>query len=111
MEAIMKFEAFAVPRGRDDDQPAVHVSIWQGRLAVHHRLTVDEAVSVHARIGEAVGALKLGLALGSGADPIADDRWKRAQRAKHLGIDAMAIRAIFDMDADEYAQLMPRVTK
>ena len=113
MSSELKIEAFAVPRSRDDDHPAVHVSIWQGRLALHQLLSVEQAAAAHKAVGDALTALGLAKSLSQVLAYPSDvkdmERLKRAKRAIKLDVDASAVRLIFDLTEAEHDRLAAEV--
>ena len=109
MECSMKIEAFAVPRGLGGADPAVHVSAYFRGFAMHQRLTVEQAEDAHARLGAAIGTIKLAKALTSDSDPRHQERLYRAKLAIRLGLTDHDVCAVFDLHKDEYARLVQEV--
>lgn len=97
MKHDLSFEAFAMPRGRPEGAPAVHVTVMHGFAAHHLRMTLEEAESAYAKLGHAIGALRLGAAYSAGADPRAVERIKLAKRAIRIGWDEPGIIAVFGL--------------
>lgn len=109
MERSMMIEAFAMPRGKPGGLPAVHVTVMHGFAAHHLRLSLEQAEDAHARLGTAIGALRLGEALGRGDDPRDAERIKRAKLAIRIGLDSAGVCAVFDLTAADYERLATEV--
>lgn len=111
MPSDLKIEAFALPRAAPGGGPAVHVTVMHGFAAHHVRLTLDEAIYAHSRLGHAIGALQLGAAYSAGTDPRDQERIYRAKLAVRLGLAADDVCAVFDLTHDAHAAIVAEVAR
>lgn len=101
MKQGTRFETFAVPDG-----PMVLLDAnFFGSVAAHWRLTLAEAQDLHARLGTAIGALRLGKALADGSDPRAVEWRKLLLRAFVLDLPEADVCIMFDLTPEQYRQI------
>lgn len=111
MRPGLTIDTFALPQSAPDGKPAVQVTIVRDRWAHHVRLSMDEAHDAYAKLGTALGTLKLGKALAAGDDPRAVERMKLARRAVKIGWDCAGVCAVFDITEVEYRCLAQEVAR
>ena len=84
---------------------AVSITIADAATHVAVLLALPEAEAMHADVGAAIGAIKLGKAYSAGTDPRDVERRYRAKLAVRLGLSRDDIRAVFDMTEADIERL------